>query len=132
VVIYLTDSDSDDEPEEPGVPPAQFDQAVEELALFAQALGAIPPAVWNLQPSANPNELEPPPAPVIPALEELPPRLFAQPEPTGPGESAVSDDTFAAAMVSPGTHTYWIERKCSPKRRCYCLSGTSAQSSAEE
>jgi hypothetical protein len=120
VVIYLTDSDSEDEPEEPEAPApvARSLSALEELE--------FPPPnredFWNNFRFESQLFQDPDPEPE-------PPARFSRPEPNIPGESAQSDDHYAAIG---SRDPYWIESIPVPKRRCYCLSGTSAQSSAEE
>jgi hypothetical protein len=121
VVIYLTDSDSEDELEEPEAPPAPVAHSLSAL----EELEFPPPNCedfWNNFRFESQLFQDPDPEPE-------PPTRFSRPEPNIPGESAQSDDHYATiGSCDP----YWIESIPVPKRRCYCLSGTSAQSSAEE
>jgi hypothetical protein len=121
LVIYLTGSDSEDEPEEPEAPPAPVARALSAL----EELEFPPPNCedfWNNSRFESRLFQDPDPEPE-------PPTRFSRPEPNIPGEFAQSDDHYAAIDCPD---PYWIESIPVPKRRCYGLSGTSAQSSAEE
>ena len=116
LVIYLTDSsDSEDEPEEPEAPPAPVIQALEDIPL--------PHREDLLDNVEHEPELF-----QDPDLENSPERL-PRPQQQRPGESPLSDDTYAAF---DSWDPYWIERHYNPKRRRFCNPRNASQSTAEE
>jgi hypothetical protein len=109
VVIYLTDSDSEDEPEEPleDIPlPNQedfWDNVEQESRLFHDS---------ELEEGENNNP------------EQLP-----RPQEQRTGQSPLSDDRYAAFE---SWNPYWIETHYNPKHHRFWNPCNSAQSSKEE
>jgi hypothetical protein len=119
LVIYLTDSDSEDEPEEPEAPPAVgqpswFLHRYQQLFSREEFWDTIEEEIEALHdPNAEPES----------EIPDQPPR----PEHPLPGCSSLSDDTYAA---SEARNPYWIERP--PKHHRYSNPHNAGQSSAEE
>jgi hypothetical protein len=122
LVIYLTNSDSEDELEEPEAPPAPVILAQEDIV-------NIPPPnqeeFWdtvdqNLRQLQDSDSEE---------GEEDKPERRPCPQEQRTGQSPLSDDCYAAFE---SWNPYWIEAHYNPKRRRFWNPRNSSQSTAEE